>query len=846
VRIYLPAALTILALVALSPPASAAETAATSSPGSVPVELRADQLTYDSAAGVLLLEGHVVVDRADARLRASRGRLDRKANVLTLEGGVVAAQANQIVTADSARIDLEARSSDLAGAILFIKESGPDLRQVEDPSRARGVGRNTLSAKAQGVAQEPGGGLRLSTVVATPCECAVEPDYEIEARKAFVKDDRAALEGSHLKLLGGSVPLFPLSLPLLDRQSGLLAPQLGFSQISGFRYSQPIYWVLDRSWDVTLTPGFLSGSVNTNPALALRSIQGPRIGAELRWAPAEGVSGELDLDLVKDFAESDSTLVDSRYPGERPTMPGRGWAGFRGSGRRAQRIEAGAWTFAVVSQLASDTMILPDAQPAQLDRYLDVLRTDVGLWRSDGAESWGFAATGLQDVRSVWFSSDRRLFGPEARSVPQRFPAPFLQLLPRALGPLVLGGEASAAWVANVSDSAMERATGFGPSDLGAWEYVNADPSSRDLSRPMTLRFDAAPRLTWALPAGWPIRGRLLFGGRGDGLLHPTDSARDVRRLQGFVDAEGSVLIAGPIGDFVHSIEPRLQLRAIAPSLFGGGSPLGDPADGGGPVWVSAPDEAEQGASAAAARDPGSAGRTTTLGVPAWRRGIDDVDGSAPSTGAVEATFAIRQALWSRGAPSQAPGRVAWLLLQQDLVAWNGEGKARAADGIASMGLGLSWLTLSLDGRWDWLTNSVSLLDAGARLRDSRGDSLSLGGRALRSGAADRIHAGIDELFAATRFAALAGDLAGTLSAGLVWALPTQARGLQLSADLSWTLSEVPVGVPNRNASLTFAWKPPCGCAMIALGVVFNFIGSQLQSDIPDISFSFALKSLGR
>ena len=68
-----------------------------------------------------------------------------------------------------------------------------------------------------------------------------------------------------LRLLGLTLPLFPISLPLTGRQSGLLAPQFAFGAPIGFTYAQPVFFTLGPSNDVTITPGFLSGLLGFRP-----------------------------------------------------------------------------------------------------------------------------------------------------------------------------------------------------------------------------------------------------------------------------------------------------------------------------------------------------------------------------------------------------------------------------------------------------------------------------------------------------------------------------------------------------------------------------------------------------
>ncbi len=127
--------------------------------------------------------------------------------------------------------------------------------------------------------------------------------------------------------------LLPLSLPLTERQSGLLFPPLQYSAITGFGTEVPLFLTLGRSYDATVAPGFFTSSGgNTTAVPGTRGVAGPRLGLQFRYAPAERTEGQIDLDLVHDSKADDSLgsinpglgyFVDGQYrPGEsRKTMP---------------------------------------------------------------------------------------------------------------------------------------------------------------------------------------------------------------------------------------------------------------------------------------------------------------------------------------------------------------------------------------------------------------------------------------------------------------------------------------------------------------------------------------------
>src|SRR6185295_13200438 len=97
----------------------------------------------------------------------------------------------------------------------------------------------------------------------TPCECGPgEPSWRVEANNANVKmGERAILTWPVVYV--HSVPVFALPwlyLPLAERRSGLLVPRPTTSSLFGFGIDQPVFLTLGRSYDLTLTPGYYTGS----------------------------------------------------------------------------------------------------------------------------------------------------------------------------------------------------------------------------------------------------------------------------------------------------------------------------------------------------------------------------------------------------------------------------------------------------------------------------------------------------------------------------------------------------------------------------------------------------------
>lgn len=823
------AATAALAILALGLPAWPQSTFIAPSPQG-PVEVEADQIVYQWEAQVIRLQGHVVVRREGALLRAGSGSLDRAHGILKLEGGVLGVQARQVFLADAAVVDLEARSAELTKAVLFLKEhpANPDAPRA---------GANALTLHGSRVRQLPEGGYAAEQVTLTPCDCAGEPDYELIADRAEIEGDRAHLHGVDLRFLRATIPLFPLSLPLTSRQSGLLAPQFGFGPSIGFTLVQPVFFTLGQSNDVTITPGFYTGGTShVRPAQpGLRSVKGPRLGLEWRYAPVEGTSGSLALDLYDDLDQHDSVATRPAFPGERGTSGGRGFGGVRGLAHLAHRSEGEPGVFAIQGVLATDAMAARDPQPNALESLQDFLRTDLAAWRARGPLTLGVDATILQDVRLDQAGSpdgpptDRRLFGPERRSTMQRLPGAFAQLAPVPVGPATFEVEASAVQFQRlVGPDVQERTTGWSPTDLNALPQRPALPS--DGSRAPASRLDISPRIGFSTPRTVPLDLRFELGARADGWIVEGFPDRNRARAYAIAGAEAGLPLERKFGDLLHRVEPAIAVRALSRPLQSGGPPFGDLTDAGGAAFASAPDAAQQGI---AAQLPDGA----FLGVPAARRAYDEIDFAAPMSGAVEATASLSQSLWAKRGP--VPGRIFQFDLKQDALLWAHGARARVGEGSAVAGLQFGFGSIGSSIRYDWASRALSAFGAAGGMRDPRGDELHGSIGFLRGASSERLRAGIDELFSAARFSLPSSALTGSAGAGASGPL---FLGLRLAYDLGHTFS-APANVVNWSHAATLSYDTPCHCATFQVALAYTFHDAHLIGST--FSFRFDLKSIG-
>ena len=227
-----------------------------------PVTFRADNVSYDSKAGLVTWTGHVEIWQNDHVLRADKVTFDRNTNVAAASGHVA------IVEPD--------------GEVLF--SSYAELTQGMRQGVMSDM-RSLLSANgklaANGARRTDGKVNDLSRAVYTACKvCAQHPErpafWELRAYDATddLEHKRLEYRDVYLDMFGvpvGYLPFFSTPDPSVHRQSGFLLGDISpHDKHLGTYITLPYFWVLSRSADVTLVPLISS---NTGPQLTAQYRQ---------------------------------------------------------------------------------------------------------------------------------------------------------------------------------------------------------------------------------------------------------------------------------------------------------------------------------------------------------------------------------------------------------------------------------------------------------------------------------------------------------------------------------------------------------------------------------------------
>jgi LPS-assembly protein len=200
----------------------------------LPYHIKADSLSYDEATKTYRARGHVTISRGDQSLRADSVDFNAETTEAEAWGNVHLSSGEDWLTGTGLEMSLDAGVGALYEGTLFIEEShfyirGGKIEKTGEDSYHVADGRFTS------------------------CE-GDSPAWEITG-----KDVRVTIDGygtvKHAAFRAKSVPV--LYVPFLvfpaktKRQSGLLVPQVAYSDRDGLQYNQPFFWAVSESSDAT-------------------------------------------------------------------------------------------------------------------------------------------------------------------------------------------------------------------------------------------------------------------------------------------------------------------------------------------------------------------------------------------------------------------------------------------------------------------------------------------------------------------------------------------------------------------------------------------------------------------
>ncbi|MBX3705041.1 MAG: LPS-assembly protein LptD [Pseudomonadales bacterium] len=212
-----------------------------SDPDDFPIVGDAENVTY-WLDGRVSLRGAVTLSQGNRRITGREASLDQAAGEGLMTGQVQVIEPNLLLDGQRARVDLDSRAARLEGVEFLMPAIG-------------------LRGAAATIVQDADGNLVISDGSFTRCEPGNRNwGIEVASLEMSADDVFGTARSAVVKVRGVPILYAPyLRFPVRDdRQSGLLFPDLGFSERHGLDLRVPYYLNLAPNYDATLAPRYIA------------------------------------------------------------------------------------------------------------------------------------------------------------------------------------------------------------------------------------------------------------------------------------------------------------------------------------------------------------------------------------------------------------------------------------------------------------------------------------------------------------------------------------------------------------------------------------------------------------
>jgi len=223
-----------------------------------PVNIDADNLSYDEENGVAVAEGNVEVLLGPRKMLADRISYSFRTGEIELMGEVRYTDADEQFSFDRATLNLNTETGVFYNGTILI-----------NPNDYRIFGEKIEKTGKQSFQIQKGS--------ITTCPCDPTPDWEFGTRRSdIVIEGYAVSKDVTVRVRGVPVLWLPYAVfPVkMSRQSGLLIPTFSTSRTRGITFSLPYYWAINRWSDATVTVDAMAKR-GIRPELEYRFILNP-------------------------------------------------------------------------------------------------------------------------------------------------------------------------------------------------------------------------------------------------------------------------------------------------------------------------------------------------------------------------------------------------------------------------------------------------------------------------------------------------------------------------------------------------------------------------------------------
>lgn len=253
-------------------------------PDNRPWSINADTMAFDRQASLYMGSGNVVIARGDTRLTAEKVAFDPNNMIAKAQGAVTLTTGKDQLTCERIELDLNAETGIIHQGTVFLSEGHFYIRG----NKIKKTGPESYSAEKANI---------------TTCD-GDKPDWQVTARKLNI-----TIEGygtaTHATMWARSIPMLYspwLAFPVkIKRQTGLLAPHLGFSSSrKGLSWDQPFFWAVNDQSDMTFNYNYMEK-------------RGHQYGLEYRYILSPKARGMLMFDWLDDAKTDDGVGDDSDW-----------------------------------------------------------------------------------------------------------------------------------------------------------------------------------------------------------------------------------------------------------------------------------------------------------------------------------------------------------------------------------------------------------------------------------------------------------------------------------------------------------------------------------------------------
>ncbi len=284
----------LLAFCLVSPAVFAADWAGAAKTGQ-PVELEADEMSYNRETGVYHASGDVHLIQGDLEVRSQSLEWNQDSGEIVAVGDVKLISPDEELSGDKARYNLQKGTGTVENGRFYLRESH-------------------LHVEGESIERRGEFDYRIINGTFTTCDGDV-PSWKFGASQVDVTLGGYARARNTLFYLKDIPSLyFPYMIyPVkTERESGLLIPSLGYSTKRGFHYGAAYYQVLGINQDATLYLDYLS-EMGWGKGVEYRYIFGQTNAGEMRFYHIN--VDRLDGESVDEERYAVEWLHDGQLPG---------------------------------------------------------------------------------------------------------------------------------------------------------------------------------------------------------------------------------------------------------------------------------------------------------------------------------------------------------------------------------------------------------------------------------------------------------------------------------------------------------------------------------------------------